>query len=631
VHYGGRATYFYLMSDSPSSLFSAAEVDSLVPATHTPGIDERLDELVAGLLADGGVVTSALADLLGYWGRERRADITARFLALGASGEQMAGDPDVLSGLRFLRMEAADRGSRAAPLAVFGYDEQEVGRDLLRARSVVLQGEGRRSLGSITKLDSDTCEVYIRWTPARVADGFYPESLTIDDWVNPTPKPSVAVGIAHGALSDRTSLGRVSHDLLMRERPRFLAGGGPADGIFTDDLSSVVAWCKDLDESYLCIQGPPGTGKTYYGARIIHGLVKAGGRVGITALSHAAAENLLLATSEYFRSCGDEKLLRAVKKVSGDIPKKGTKGVTYAKTNSECSSSIYNVVVGTTWLFASEALLSNPVTTLVIDEAGQLSLADALVACAATKNLILLGDPQQLPQVTQSTHPGVGGASVLEHALGSSAVVARDRGVFLSTTWRMHPTIGSYISDNFYDGALLMAPGCENQCVGGAQSALGLLLVDHQGCRRESLEEAQAIASEIERLVGSTLVRFDGGTGEITSEDIIVVAPYNDQVDLITDVFDQRMVTRDVRVGTVDRFQGQEAAVVFYSMTASSLTEARRGAEFLLNANRLNVALSRARAKVYLVGSWDMLAQASEHALGAPVADFISRTEGRNI
>ncbi|MBK6437896.1 MAG: AAA family ATPase [Candidatus Microthrix sp.] len=204
----------------------------------------------------------------------------------------------------------------------------------------------------------------------------------------------------------------------------------------------------------MAVQGPPGTGKTYSGAHLILELIRSGQRVGITAFSHSAVDNLLRAVVEVFGECGESELLRAVRR--GSEPRSGgLPGVTYAGGNRTCANSKYNLVAGTTWPFAGKDLRGSPVDTLIVDEAGQLSLADALAASCSATNLILLGDPLQLAQVSKASHPNGSGASVLQHVLGDDATMPVERGVLLEVTRRMHPDVCRFISERVYDGRVL--------------------------------------------------------------------------------------------------------------------------------------------------------------------------------
>jgi uncharacterized protein len=246
------------------------------------------------------------------------------------------------------------------------------------------------------------------------------------------------------------------------------------------------------------------------------------------------------------------------------------------------------------------------VDVLVIDEAGQFSLADALASSRSARNLVLLGDPLQLPQVALASHPGGSGASALEHVLGPDATIPVDRGVFIGQTRRMHPDVCSFVSDVIYEGRLTSHPSCADQ---GTSFGTGLrwLRAHHEGRSTHSEEEAALVHAEITRLLTGKWTDQEGVTASITPADILVVAPFNDQVNLIRALLDADSATAGVQVGTVDKFQGREAAVVFFTMTTSSAADLSRGADFLFSRNRLNVAVSRARCLAYLVCTGELL------------------------
>jgi uncharacterized protein len=275
-------------------------------------------------------------------------------------------------------------------------------------------------------------------------------------------------------------------------------------------------------------------------------------------------------------------------------------------SNEQCASGAFDLVAGTTWLFANEAMAAAPVDVLIVDEAGQLGLADAIAATRSAKNVVLLGDPLQLPQVSQATHPGGAGRSVLEHVLGDQATVPPDRGVFLSQTRRMHPDVCRFISDEIYEGRLHSHPSCANQ---GTEFGTGLrwLQAHHEGCATKSVEEGELLVAELERLLGTEWTDSDDKVSTLQPHDFMVVAPYNDQVRHLQAELDGHPTLAGVRVGTVDKFQGQQARVVFFTMTSSSADDMPRGADFLFSRNRLNVALSRAKCLAYVVCTDELL------------------------
>jgi superfamily I DNA and/or RNA helicase len=261
-----------------------------------------------------------------------------------------------------------------------------------------------------------------------------------------------------------------------------------------------------------------------------------------------------------------------------------------------------NVLGGTPWLWCREQFRDS-VHILFVDEAGQMSLANVLACAPAGKNLVLLGDPQQLEQPQQGTHPEGSDISALAHLLDDRKTISEGQGLFLAETWRLHPTICSFTSELFYEGRLVSHSGLERQKIQVpapfSGSGLWFVRVVHEGNQSYSVEEVELVAAITEILTrsGSTWTDRGGNQQPLTLDDILIVAPYNNQVNRLTDRLP------GAKVGTVDKFQGQEAAVVIYSMTTSAPEDAPRGMEFLYNLNRFNVATSRARSACIVVGN----------------------------
>jgi predicted RecB family nuclease len=373
-------------------------------------------------------------------------------------------------------------------------------------------------------------------------------------------------------------------------------------GAFELDRAKLIA--EGLNDSYLFIQGPPGSGKTYTGAHLILHLIQRGNRVGVASGSHAAIHNLLEEVEHYAPS---EKAFAGLKKYSEEGNRYESKRglIENSKEIADFAGGAYELVAGTAWLFCCEEM-DDTLDYLVIDEAGQISLADALAMGTCARNVILLGDPQQLPHVSQAVHPPGAGESVLEHLLGEHTTIAPERGLFLEKTRRMHPDVCRFISKAIYEDRLESVPDCANQRI----DAPGLLTgtgvryvpVTHEGNTRESPEEAETIKGLVEDLLKGEYVRHDRTSGPLEPKDIMVVAPYNAQVRCLRETLPD-----GVKVGTVDKFQGQEAAVCFFSMATSSGEEIPRHLEFLFSRNRLNVAISRARCLAVLVCNPELL------------------------
>jgi uncharacterized protein len=352
----------------------------------------------------------------------------------------------------------------------------------------------------------------------------------------------------------------------------------------TGDLDAMKRLVRSLDGRHLVIQGPPGSGKTWTAGRLIADLIAAGRTVGVASASHKAIHNLL----DEVETAADELGIAfdGRKKASGGNPESGYAGQTITNVWKAPDTAGADLAAGTAWLFCHPGH-DGTLDYLFVDEAGQVSLADALAMGTCARNLVLIGDPLQLAQVLQGTHPDAAGASVLTHLLGEHATIPPDRGIFLERTFRLHPDVCGYISEVFYEGRLRPDGGTATRTT-PLGTGLRYIPVEHEGNRQSSEQEAAAIATQITRL-------RDAG---VTERDVMVVAPFNAHVDLLR----ERLPT-DVRVGTVDKFQGQEAPVVIYSMASSSGEDVPRGLDFLLSRNRLNVAISRAQCLAYLVCS----------------------------
>jgi uncharacterized protein len=305
------------------------------------------------------------------------------------------------------------------------------------------------------------------------------------------------------------------------------------------------------------------------------------------------------ATHRVFEKAGDVENLRALRWQ----PEDGDEALpfaTYSKKKDDLSSGEFNLIGGTPWLWANPTMRQHPVDVLVVDEAGQLALADAVAATNGARNMILLGDPLQLSQVAKAEHPGDAGNSVLQHVLGTHLTIPNTEGVFIAKTWRMHPDVCAFISRQIYEGRLFSEESCANQ---DTEFGTGLRWIEAEHERRstESVEEAELVATQIGLMMGTKWVDRDGREAELLPEDFMVVAPYNDQVNLLRERFESDERLAGVQVGTVDKFQGREAPVVFFTMTTSAAEDMPRGPEFLFSRNRLNVAVSRARCLAYLV------------------------------
>lgn len=370
-----------------------------------------------------------------------------------------------------------------------------------------------------------------------------------------------------------------------------------------ETLARAIDAVSRLDDSYLFIQGPPGSGKTYSSSHIIVELLRAGRRVGVAANSHKAIHNLLAAVERRAVEAGFR--FRGIKKSTADEETRFAGRFIRNVTSNGAVDPAADLIAGTAWLFAREEF-DQALDFLFVDEAGQVSLANMVAMGLAARNLVLVGDQMQLAQPIQGTHPGESGQSVLDYLLEGTPTIPPDRGIFLGTTWRMHDDLCRFISEVVYDGRLHPEPGARNQRVllgAGAHPALvptgiRFVPVEHRGCSQKSGEEGRVIREIYESLLLQRFRDRNGAERPFGMDDILVVSPYNVQVNHL-----RALLPAGARVGTVDKFQGQEAEVVLVSMATSGAEDLPRDIEFLYSRNRLNVALSRARSLALVAAS----------------------------
>ena len=381
-------------------------------------------------------------------------------------------------------------------------------------------------------------------------------------------------------------------------------------------LAAAIRVTKEMKSGCLVIQGPPGTGKTYTAAMVIARLVAAGKRVGITSNSHKAIGNLLSACAVAIRRAGYP--LKGVKVGSegNEALAASHPGMTCLPTGGGAREAYAGgVAAGTAWLF-SRPEWKDSLDFLFIDEAGQVPLANAAAVARCAENLVLLGDQMQLEQPIQGSHPGGAGLSVLQYALKDTAlslpdapifhaVVPSALGIFLNESRRMHPDVCEFISGSIYEGRLRSFADCAKQRIalppdGGelVKSETGIVFsgVEHDGNIQHSEEEVDRIHSIYAELVGRTYFAADGTQRPLGVADFLIVAPYNAQVRAL-----QRALPAGARVGSVDKFQGQEAPVCILSMCSSYGEYGSRGLAFILDRNRVNVAITRAKCLAIIV------------------------------
>lgn len=568
---------------------------------------EEIEALQARLTAEvPGDLTEAddeqrarwlLAQLLDYHWREAKPAYWSYFERLEKSSEELVEDTEAIGELVLDGEPVAPEGSKRLWTYPLRFPPQE--HRLKPGKAV---DPATEKPVEIVELDNATGRLWLRHRPPE--EGAALPVALIPGKPYTTTDQRAALRRLAAYVADDGLIGegpyRALCGLLFREPPR-VAGVDPGERLQGEsfDLDQAKRIVLGLDDSHLFIQGPPGSGKTWKAARLIVELMRAGKRVGVASTSHKAIHKLLGDVEAAAREARFE--FRGLKKSSAGNPESEYKGEFITSTSATAAfppPDDVRLIAGTAWLFAAE-VVDGQLDHLFIDEAGQVSLADALAMGTAARNVVLLGDPQQLPHISHAVHPPGTSCSVLEHLLGDEETVPSERGLFLDQTWRMHPDVCDFVSSLMYEGRLGAISDCERQgitCAAWPATGIVHVPVDHAGNSRSSDEEAEAVARIVGDLLAGEWRQADGSEHAIRPVDIMVVAPYNAQVRCLRDHLPEQ-----VPVGTVDKFQGQEGAAVVYSLATSSGENIPRNLEFLFSRNRLNVAVSRARCLAIVV------------------------------
>lgn len=549
-----------------------------------------------------------VAYLLDWHRREDKAGWWEYFRLRDLPEEDLFDEPQAIAGLVYVeRIAVVPNIKTGKPTGSvidrYQYPIQEME---IRRKDELKLKDGKK-LGEVVRVDRKTLTIDVRKGPTQ-ADN-HPTAVFSHSHVQTGVLEEAIYQIGEKVVTDGgITVGKVNSDpvvraLLLALPPR-LRSGDFAQRPGESAVDFAVRIAGDLDGTVLAIQGPPGSGKTFSGAQMICALINQGKKVGVTATSHKVIRNLLDAVRKAAKETGASvKLAHRKDEEAGEAS-----SVEVLGSNEEALHALQsceaNVLGGTAWIWARPEF-AKAVDVLFVDEAGQMSLANVLAVSHAAKSVVLLGDPQQLEQPQKGSHPVGVNASALQHILGEHQTLPSDRGIFLPVTWRLAPSICSFTSELFYETRLASKLGLERQRLTGVGdfdgSGLWVVEVDHDGNRNSSIEEIEVVADLAARLtaLGARWTDEHGKDKQMTSNDILVVSPYNAQVSRLA----ERLESTGVRVGTVDKFQGQEAPVVIYSMATSRPEDAPRGMEFLYSLNRLNVATSRARCAAILVAS----------------------------
>jgi len=582
-------------------------------APEDPELTRIRSALLDGIPAEAGERTdeqkarALLADLLDWHRREDKPAWWRYFYLRTLSPAELIGEPDALGGLSG------------------GQTVGQVKKSVVRRLSFPPQEHGF-SAGEVA-YDPQTEKGWKVWAVDDAAgtidlkiggkhDGALPAALIEKRPIDTKQLRERLRDLGDRVVREDARGGDAATALLLRRAPDT---GSPMRAGNETVAEAAIRLAASLRGSYLPLQGPPGTGKTYTGADQILALVAQGRTVGITGPSHAVIEKLIDTVCQHASAQGlapriGQRADRDNPFLHGSATEMSNERLEHALRDGEL-----DVAAGTAWLWARPGLAGS-VDTLFADEAGQMSLANILAIAGAARNLVLLGDPQQLAQPSQGTHPPGAGASALGHILGDKATMPEGAGLLLDQTYRMHPDLCRYTSEIFYDGKLHGAEGLgQQEILGGGPlfdgtpfdgtlcgSGLRVVEVHHQGNTNASPEEAGVVAGMAESFCSYSWRNRRGQVQGVGRDGILIVTPYNAQIRAIQRALAERGLT-GLRVGTVDKFQGREAPVVIYSMATSSADEAPRGLEFLYDRHRLNVATSRARAMAVIVASPDLI------------------------
>ena len=594
----------------------AEETGAIVPRPTGPlaPADEKVDErlahirsvseaLLAGLPLERDRTQQAqwiLAHLLEWHRREAKVEWWEFFRLDSLSDVELLDEGAGIGELEYeRRVETTPKG---VVVDRYRFPPQET--ELEEGDDVYVPGQGKASrFAGVEAIDVGARTIDLRKAAARAE--IHPAAVFKHERVSAEEAAAALLRLGEFVRDrgiDSAGPHRAARDLLLCRNPRLVVGEPfRRDGETTGDAARRLV--LGLDHGVLAIQGPPGAGKTFTAARMIVELVRAKKKVGVTAVSHKVIRNLLKGVVE---AAGDEGVsVRCMHRVSAksDRPDAGIDEETDSKRAvAKIQAGAYDVVGGTAWVWPREEL-ADSLDVLFVDEAGQMSLANVLACAQSARNLVLLGDPQQLEQPQKASHPDGTELSALEHLLEGHETMPPDRGLFLGETWRLHPSLCAYTSELFYESKLRPHDGLEAQRVNGpgAFSGAGLVFVPvvHHDNQNRSVEEAQRVAEIVHELTmrGTTWADRHAKVRPLGLDDILIVAPYNAQVSEIA------ALVPGARVGTVDKFQGQEAPIVIYSMTTSSTEDAPRGMAFLFSRHRLNVATSRAQGLCIVVAS----------------------------
>lgn len=568
-------------------------------------------ETIEKLRKQTDAFSMTLADLLDFHRREEKPMWWRMFDRVKATAEDLRDDSGCIEGIRAIGSPTTEKRSQ---VQTYSFDPSQECKLAADGKATVMFSHNIEGKFALTVLDMSEGKLQLKISNKALDEKFggaFPQRGSL------IPYEYISAGAIQTALTE-VGTRHLSKELHMPVAALFdrVAPAAALQNANEDTIAAAIRVTNSMSGGCLVVQGPPGTGKTYTAAHVINALLTAGMKVGVASNSHKAVVNLLTACGEAAKKNGS--VLRGVK-VGGDDEGplfSNNPAFQHVKTGKEARAAYINGVIGgTAWLFTLPEW-EGALDFLFIDEAGQVSLANAVAMARCAKNIVLLGDQMQLEQPIQGTHPGDAGLSSLQYALKDlkisrpdspvfHAVVSPDYGLFLGESRRMHPSVCRFISESIYEGRLGSHADCARQDIEIPPNADGLIIkgsgvvfsgVEHDGNIQQSDEEVERVKAIYAELLGRPYTASDGSTKPLALGDFLFIAPYNAQVRNL-----QAALPDGARVGSVDKFQGQEAPVCILSLCSSYGEYGSRGLAFILDRNRINVAISRAQCLAVVV------------------------------
>jgi uncharacterized protein len=554
-----------------------------------------------------------LISLLHFYSREKKPQNFAYYQRLEKNDEELSDDETVISDIKLIS-HPVDEGTIFCT-ATFSLD-QPLRKDKIK-NATIKNTNVKANKITFEELDIHTGQITFE-VKAEYETALQQTPLTLlgSESMLPTDGLENELCRVTEEYFETRQLPKALETIFNQASPRYTNGVSalpvtrqiyPTNDAYAQALIKAIA---NMDESCLCIQGPPGAGKTYTAKLVIKSLIATGKRIGIMSNSHAAIMNLLEPLAEELPNTPIVKIggIESTKEFEEKYPPEKYPNFKYRGSMSFTKTQpfeSFEVIGATVYGFSKEITHEQPLDYLFVDEASQVALANLVVASSAAKNIILMGDQMQLEQPIQGSHPGDAGASALEFMLKDHAVIPEDKGIFLERTYRMHQDVCQPLSEIVYEGKLQADDDNRHQAIViqsptliTKQNGILPIMVKHSGNTQSSEEEVEQIKAIIAELKTGQFINKEQQAETITDKSILIVAPYNMQVNLL-----KEKLGPDYQIGTIDKFQGQEAPVVIISMAVSDVDDSPRGLDFIFDKNRLNVAISRAKALAIVVAN----------------------------